>query len=73
MIPVDGDFILEVAPRFSGEKAQRQREIVEAISGHFSEVLENYEISTFYGLRTLWGRLLTNAQVFEPRKSFTRE
>lgn len=46
MIPVDGDFILAVAPKFSGAKAQAQKQIVEAISDVFSSTLDNYQINT---------------------------
>ena len=46
MIPVDGDFILRVAPRFSGAKADAQARIVAAISGIFASTLDSYAINT---------------------------
>lgn len=46
MIPVDGDFILEVAPRFSGVQGIRQREIVEQISDDLQSILGAYGIDT---------------------------
>jgi hypothetical protein len=44
MIPVNSDFILEIAPHFSGEKAQAQTRIVGAISGVFAATLDSYEL-----------------------------
>ena len=46
LIPVDGDFILSVAPRFSGARAEAQSRIVGAISAAFSPTLDHYEINT---------------------------
>ncbi len=46
MIPLDGDFILAVAPRLSGAKAEAQLRIVGEISGFFSPVLDSYAINT---------------------------
>ncbi len=46
MLPVDGEFILKVAPRFSGDKAEAQARIVAAISGSFAQVLDSYAINT---------------------------
>ena len=46
MIPVDGHFILAVAPRFSGDKREAQARIVGAISAVFSETLARYDISS---------------------------
>ena len=46
MIPLDQDFILEIAPKFSGRNHERQRAIVAALSGSFAQVLESYRIDT---------------------------
>ncbi len=46
MIPIDGNFILAVAPRFSGSKADAQARIVGAISGIFPSTLDSYDINT---------------------------
>lgn len=70
MIPVDGDFILEVAPRFSGEKAQRQREIVGAISGQFSLILESYEISTYLRIAHFMGQVTHECAGFRTTEEF---
>lgn len=46
MIPVDGDFILAVAPKFSGNRAAAQARIVGAVSGVFASTLDEYKINT---------------------------
>lgn len=46
MIPVDSDFIMAVAPRFSGDKAEAQSRIVGEISAVFSRTLDSYDINT---------------------------
>jgi putative chitinase len=70
MIPVDGDFILEVAPRFSGDKAQRQREIVGAISGQLSLILESYEISTYLRIAHFMGQVTHECAGFQTTEEF---
>lgn len=46
MIPVDGEFILAVAPRFSGARAEAQLRIVGEISAIFAATLNRYAINT---------------------------
>ncbi len=46
MLPVDGRFILKVAPRFSGARARQQERIVSAISGSLARLLEEAAIDT---------------------------
>ncbi len=46
MYPIDGNFILRVAPRFSGAKAASQREIISAIAPVFGTTLDSYHINT---------------------------
>ncbi len=46
MIPIDGDFILMVAPRFSGNKGASQARIVGALSAVFAPTLNDYQINT---------------------------
>lgn len=46
MLPLDGNFILRVAPKFTGARARAQARIVEAIAGSFARTLEEYEIDT---------------------------
>ena len=46
MLPIDGDLLRAVAPRFSGAKADRQREIIDSVSGVLRSTLAEYEIDT---------------------------
>lgn len=46
MIPLDSDFILAVAPRFSGKNGDAQARIVGAISHCFAAVLDQYQINS---------------------------
>ncbi|KNG93833.1 peptidoglycan-binding protein [Pseudaestuariivita atlantica] len=70
MIPVDGDFIFAVAPRFSGDKADAQRRIVGAISGQFSEILESYNISTFLRIAHFMGQVTHECAGFRTTEEF---
>jgi len=46
MIPIDGRFILSVAPRFSGSRAEAQSRIVNALSPVFAPTLNDYGIAS---------------------------
>lgn len=46
MIPVDANTLLEIAPRVSGEKAERQAEITAAVGEVLRATLERYAIDT---------------------------
>ena len=46
MIPIDGDFIMSIAPRFSGVRAEAQRRIVGEVSAIFASTLDSYDINT---------------------------
>jgi putative chitinase len=46
MIPVDAQTLFEIAPRFSGAAAERQREIVTAVGEVLAPTLEAYGIDT---------------------------
>ena len=70
MIPVDGDFILEVAPRFSGKFAERQREIVGAISGEFESILSKYEINTPLRIAHFMGQVTHECAGFRTTEEF---
>lgn len=70
MIPVDGDFILEVAPRFSGEKAARQAEIVGAISGVFARVLDDHDINTYLRIAHFMGQVTHECAGFRTTEEF---
>lgn len=70
MIPVDGDFILEVAPRFSGRNAERQREIVGAISGSFASILASYNINTVLRIAHFMGQVTHECAGFRTTEEF---
>jgi len=46
MIPIDGRLLFEVAPRFSGARARRQKEIIDEISPVLASTLDEYDINT---------------------------
>lgn len=46
MIPIDGQVMFEVAPRFSGAKAKQQARIIKSISPVLASTLEEYSINT---------------------------
>ncbi|MDH3263514.1 MAG: hypothetical protein OEM24_05910, partial [Paracoccaceae bacterium] len=70
MIPVDGDFILAVAPRFSGAKAAAQQRIVGAISGVFAETLAAYEIETPLRIAHFMGQVTHECAGFRTTEEF---
>lgn len=46
MLPIDGDTLRAVAPRFSGAKHDRQTQIIESVSGVLRSTLADYQINT---------------------------
>ena len=46
MIPVDGQLMFDVAPRFSGAKARRQKQIFDEIGPVLLATLDAYAITT---------------------------
>jgi putative chitinase len=70
MIPVDGDFILEVAPVFSGAKKARQAEIVGAISGVFAATLDSYAINTYLRIAHFMGQVTHECAGFRTTEEF---
>ncbi|MEO0624731.1 MAG: peptidoglycan-binding protein [Pseudomonadota bacterium] len=46
MLPIDGDTLKAIAPTFTGVKADRQRGIIEAVSGVLRGTLADYDINT---------------------------
>ena len=44
--PVDADFLWSVAPRFRGQRAERQRAIIDAVGAVLTPVLASYRIHT---------------------------
>lgn len=70
MIPVDGDFILKVAPRFSGAKKEAQARIVSAISGSFASVLDSYSINTLLRIAHFMGQVTHECAGFRTTEEF---
>jgi putative chitinase len=70
MLPVDGEFILKVAPRFSGAKAEAQRRIVGAISGSFAQVLDSYDINTPLRVAHFMGQVTHECAGFRTTEEF---
>lgn len=46
MLPIDGDTLRAIAPRFSGAKHDRQSQIIESVSGVLRSTLSDYKINT---------------------------
>lgn len=70
MIPVDGDFIFEVAPKFSGAKAAAQQSIVSAISSDFAGVLASYNINTYLRIAHFMGQVTHECAGFRTTEEF---
>ena len=70
MIPIDGDFILEVAPHFSGTKGQAQARIVGAISGQFAPILDQYDINTRLRIAHFMGQVTHECAGFRTTEEF---
>lgn len=70
MIPVDGDFILRVAPRFSGSKGAAQARIVGALSGVFAPTLEAYGIDTKLRIAHFMGQVTHECAGFRTTEEF---
>lgn len=70
MIPVDGDFILSVAPRFSGARAEAQARIVGAISAVFAPTLDSYAISTKLRIAHFMGQVTHECAGFRTTEEF---
>jgi len=70
MIPVNGDFILNVAPRFSGAKAEAQARIVGAISAVFAPTLDSYQINTKLRIAHFMGQVTHECAGFRTTEEF---
>lgn len=70
MIPVDGDFILSVAPRFSGSRAEAQSRIVGEISGVFAHTLDSYDINTRLRIAHFMGQVTHECAGFRTTEEF---
>lgn len=70
MIPVDGNFILAVAPRFSGSLAQAQMRIVGDISAAFAPTLNHYQINTRLRIAHFMGQVTHECAGFRTTEEF---
>ena len=70
MIPVDGDFILSVAPHFSGARAAAQSRIVGAISAVFAPTLDRYAICTKLRIAHFMGQVTHECAGFRTTEEF---
>lgn len=70
MIPIDGDFILEVAPKFSGSNAAAQRRIVGEISGSFASILEGYSIDSYLRIAHFMAQVTHECAGFRTTEEF---
>ena len=70
MIPLDGDFILSVAPRFSGARAEAQSRIVGEISAVFSPTLDSYRINTRLRIAHFMGQVTHECAGFRTTEEF---
>ena len=70
MIPIDGDFILAVAPRFSGAKGEAQARIVGAISAVLAPVLASYDINTKLRIAHFMGQVTHECAGFRTTEEF---
>ncbi len=70
MIPVNGDFILSVAPRFSGAKAEAQLHIVGDLSAVFAPTLDSYDINTQLRIAHFMGQVTHECAGFRTTEEF---
>lgn len=70
MIPIDGDFIRTVAPRFSGAKAAAQASIIDVISGAFAQTLAAYAIETPLRIAHFMGQVAHECAGFRTTEEF---
>src|SRR4051812_20111298 len=70
MIPVDAHTMLEIAPRFSGEKAVRQAAIVAAVGEVLRPTLERYAIDTRLRIAHFLGQTCVESAGFRTTEEF---
>jgi putative chitinase len=70
VFPIDGDFVLKIAPRFSGEKAAAQAAIVSAIGPVFAATLDGYEINTLLRIAHFMGQVTHECAGFRTTEEF---
>src|SRR5262245_36780060 len=70
MIPVDAQTMFEVAPRFSGAKADSQVAIITAVGAVLRQTLEEYEINTRLRIAHFLGQTCHESAGFRTTEEF---
>ncbi|WP_158965075.1 peptidoglycan-binding protein [Chachezhania sediminis] len=70
MIPLDADFIYEVAPTFSGRFLVAQRRIVSAIADDFATMLDGYGIDTYLRIAHFMAQVTHECAGFRTTEEF---
>jgi len=70
MFDIGKDFILAVAPRFSGSNATAQKHIVDAIAPVFASTLDTYEIDTLLRIAHFMGQVTHECAGFRTTEEF---
>ncbi|WP_373353113.1 peptidoglycan-binding protein [Pseudoroseicyclus sp. CXY001] len=70
MIPLDGDFILDVAPSFAGPFGVAQRQIVGALAGEFGRVLASYGIDDYLRIAHFMAQVTHECAGFRTTEEF---
>lgn len=70
MIPVDEKFILEVAPKFSGARAEAQARIVAALAPVFAATLAHYAIDSRLRIAHFMGQVTHECAGFRTTEEF---
>lgn len=70
MFPLDEDFILGVAPHYSGAAAQAQAAIVSAIAPGFAATLDSYDINTALRIAHFMGQVTHECAGFRTTEEF---
>jgi len=70
MMPIDGQVMFEIAPRFSGSKAKRQAEIIAEISPVLASTLASYGIDTRLRVAHFLGQTCHESAGFRTTEEF---
>jgi putative chitinase len=70
MIPIDGQTMREVAPRFSGELGERQEAIINAVGAVLAATLDRYEINTRLRIAHFLGQTCHESAGFRTTEEF---